>query len=123
MLKQIGFVALGLVVIGASSPASAQQAGKPAAGTRGIVVEGNNPTPAPPPPAVALPSDDKVVAKPEAPSVPVAKPADAGPPPVAEKQPPGEKPPDVVKRPGLKEKPVVRAKPPSRPRYGYGGYY
>jgi translation initiation factor IF-2 len=123
MLKQIGFAALGLVLISASSPVCAQQAEKPAASTRGIVVEGNNPTLAPPPPAVALPSEGKVVAKPAAPSVPVPKPADAAPPPVVEKQPPAEKPPVVVKKPVLKEKPVVRAKPPHRPRYGYGGYY
>jgi hypothetical protein len=89
-------------------------------------------------PAVAPAPEDKVLAKPVGPGVPVAKPAAPPPvaekpppsaeksPPVVEKAPPTEKPPVVVKKPPFKEKPVVRAKPPQyRPRYGYGGggYY
>jgi hypothetical protein len=136
MSKQIGFVALTLLVIGASSPVFAQQpersskpavSGKPAAKpatTRAIAVQESDEKPAPALPAAAPANEDKVVAKPAAPVAPVAKPADAGPPPAAEKPALVDKPPPVVKRPVLKEKPVVRAKPPHyRPRYGYGGYY
>ena len=133
MSKQLGFVALALVVVSASSSVFAQQpersskpavSGKPTpkpAATRAIVVQENDEKPAPAPPAAAPASEDKVIAKPAAPVAPEAKPADAGPPPAVDKPALADKPPPVVKKPVLKEKPVVRVKP--RPRYGYGGYY
>ena len=97
MLKQVGSAALAFVVITAPSLGFAQQPrpGKPAAKpatTRAIVVQESDEKATPTSPAAAPATEDKVLAKPVAPGVPVGKPADAGPPPVAEKPPPsGEK--------------------------------
>lgn len=117
MLKQIGIVAFGLVVVATSSSAFAQQAQRPA--TRGIAVQS---APAPIAATRAIAIEEKVAAapaanqiaaeaKPEAPVVAEeAKPVDAAPPAIV------EKPPVIVK-----EKAIVKVKPVER-FAGYGGY-
>jgi|SRR5215218_3387505 len=119
MLKQIGFVAFGLVVVATSSSAFAQQVQRPL--TRGIAVQA-----APAPVATrAIAIEEKVVAaapaeqpteftaqvKTEAPVVAEeVKPVDAPPPALV------EKPPVIVK-----EKVIVKVKPVERyAGYGYG---
>jgi hypothetical protein len=135
MLKQAGFATLTLLVLSASTPASAQQpqlavqptvSGKPAPkkATRGIVIEKSAEDAAPTTSAVPPADEPKVVTKPAAPTTTAAKPADISPPPPAEKPDGADKAAPAVNKPVLKEKPVVRAKPrPQRPRYGHGGYY
>ena len=134
MLKQAGFATLTLLVLSASTPASAQQpqlaeptvSGKPAPkkATRGIVIEKSAEDPAPSTSAAPPAGEPKVPTKPAAPTTTAAKPADISPRPLAEKPDGADKAAPAVNKPVLKEKPVVRAKPRSqRPRYGHGGYY
>src|SRR4051794_33863727 len=98
MLKQIGIVAFGLVVVATSSSAFAQQAQRPL--TRGIAVHSAPVAPKPAPAtrasaveekiagAPAAPAEITAEAKPEAPVVAEeAKPVDAAPPVVVEKAP------------------------------------
>jgi hypothetical protein len=120
MLKQIGIIAFGLVVVGSSSSAFAQQGPRPL--TRAISVQA-----APAPVAVkpvtrAIAIEERIAAPvqateipaevtQEAPLVAEVTPADA-PPPVAEKAP-------LI----VKEKVIVKVKPVERfAGYGDGGY-
>jgi hypothetical protein len=123
MLKQIGIVAFGLVVVATSSSAFAQQA-RPL--TRSIAVQSAPaPVAAKPVATRAIAVEEKVAAAPaeitaeaktEAPVVAEeAKPVDAAPPIVVEKAP-VEKAPVIVK-----EKAIVKVKPVERfTGYGYG---
>jgi hypothetical protein len=122
MLKQLGFVAVGLVVVATSNSAFAQQAPRPL--TRSIAVQAA-PAPVAAKPVAAtraIAVEEKVAAAPvaeltaevkqEAPVIAEeVKPVDAPPPPVA------EKPPVIVK-----EKAIVKVKPVERfaGHYGYG---
>src|SRR5215213_4957188 len=133
MLKPVG-LAFALLFFSSFSPVFAQQPASPPnaavskkpgakpATTRGILVEESKEAPVP---AVAAPPEPAPVAegevtkaKPAEPVAAVAKPGDAGPPPVSAKPGPAVNPPPAKKPVLLKGPPVVRAKPPHRPRYG-----
>jgi hypothetical protein len=119
MLKQLGFVAVGLVVVGTSSSAFAQQAQRPL--TRSITVQAA-PAPLAAKPVAAtraIAIEEKVAAAPVELTAEVKQEA----PVVAEEVTPIDAPPVAEKPPVIvKEKTIVKVKPVERfaGHYGYG---